>query len=121
MSAISQLVGSTGDGVVIWYIGSAHHDPSDLDNQKGSGQPHRRDSCSLERLRYGAARFVRLQPAGRSTEVRELSYLLDWLESTLRGSVAPHSSRGSWQSGPSGPRRLLPSVPLHRLTALHQQ
>ena len=32
----SQPVGGTGDGVVIWYIGSAHHDPSDLDNQKGS-------------------------------------------------------------------------------------
>jgi hypothetical protein len=32
-----QLVGDTGDGVVIWYIGSAHHTPSDLDNQKGSG------------------------------------------------------------------------------------
>ena len=33
----SQIVGSTGDGIAIWYIGSAHHDPSDLDNQKGSG------------------------------------------------------------------------------------
>jgi Copper amine oxidase, enzyme domain len=32
-----QLVGDTGDGVVMWYIGSAHHTPSDLDNQKGSG------------------------------------------------------------------------------------
>jgi hypothetical protein len=31
-----QPVGSTGDGVVIWYIGSAHHEPSDVDNQKGS-------------------------------------------------------------------------------------
>ncbi len=33
----SQIVGSTGDGIAVWYIGSAHHDPSDLDNQKGSG------------------------------------------------------------------------------------
>jgi len=32
-----QLVGATGDGIAIWYIGSAHHDPSDSDNQKGSG------------------------------------------------------------------------------------
>lgn len=32
-----QLVGDTGDGIAIWYIGSAHHTPSDLDNQKGSG------------------------------------------------------------------------------------
>ena len=34
----SQIVGAaTGDGIAVWYIGSAHHDPSDLDNQKGSG------------------------------------------------------------------------------------
>ena len=33
----SQIVGSTGDGIAVWYIGSAHHDPSDLNNQKGSG------------------------------------------------------------------------------------
>ena len=32
-----QIIGSMGDGVVIWYIGSAHHTPSDLDNQMGSG------------------------------------------------------------------------------------
>jgi Cu2+-containing amine oxidase len=32
-----QVVGSSGDGIAIWYIGSAHHLPSDSDNQKGSG------------------------------------------------------------------------------------
>ncbi len=32
-----QVLGASGDGVVVWYIGSAHHTPSDLDNKKGSG------------------------------------------------------------------------------------
>ena len=30
-------LGGTGDGIAVWYIASAHHDPSDSDNQKGSG------------------------------------------------------------------------------------
>ena len=30
-------LGGTGDGIVVWYIGSAHHDPTDADNQKGNG------------------------------------------------------------------------------------
>ena len=33
----NQPIGGTGDGVVMWYIASAHHDPTDIDNQKGSG------------------------------------------------------------------------------------
>jgi len=32
-----QPLGGTGDGIALWYIGSAHHDPTDADNQKGSG------------------------------------------------------------------------------------
>jgi Cu2+-containing amine oxidase len=32
-----QVLGASGDGIAVWYIGSAHHDPSDLDNQKGNG------------------------------------------------------------------------------------
>jgi Cu2+-containing amine oxidase len=33
-----QIVGADGDAVAIWYIGSAHHDPTDEDNWKGSGE-----------------------------------------------------------------------------------
>ncbi len=32
-----QPLGGTGDGIVLWYIGSAHHEPTDADNQMGSG------------------------------------------------------------------------------------
>ena len=32
-----QVIGSSGDAIAIWYIGSAHHLPSDSDNKKGSG------------------------------------------------------------------------------------
>ena len=30
-------IGGTGDGVVLWYTGSVHHEPTDADNQMGSG------------------------------------------------------------------------------------
>ena len=33
-----QPLGGTGDGIVLWYIGSAHHEPTDADNQMGNGQ-----------------------------------------------------------------------------------
>lgn len=33
----NEPIGGTGDGVVLWYIGSVHHDPSDADNQRGNG------------------------------------------------------------------------------------
>ena len=32
-----QPLGDTGDGIVLWYFGSAHHEPTDADNQQGSG------------------------------------------------------------------------------------
>jgi len=32
-----QPLGGTGDGIAVWYIASAHHDPTDADNQKGNG------------------------------------------------------------------------------------
>ena len=32
-----QPLGETGDGIVLWYFGSAHHEPTDADNQMGSG------------------------------------------------------------------------------------
>lgn len=32
-----QPLGGTGDGIVLWYFGSAHHEPTDADNQMGSG------------------------------------------------------------------------------------
>lgn len=32
-----QSLGGTGDGIVLWYVGSAHHEPTDADNQMGSG------------------------------------------------------------------------------------
>jgi primary-amine oxidase len=32
-----QPLGDTGDGIVLWYFGSAHHEPTDADNQMGSG------------------------------------------------------------------------------------
>ena len=34
----NETLGATGDGVVLWYISSAHHEPSDTDNQPGSGE-----------------------------------------------------------------------------------
>ena len=30
-------MGGTGDGIVMWYISSVHHEPTDADNQRGSG------------------------------------------------------------------------------------
>ena len=33
----NQPLGGTGDGIVLWYFGSAHHEPTDSDNQMGSG------------------------------------------------------------------------------------
>jgi hypothetical protein len=30
-------IGGTGDGVVLWYFGSVHHEPTDADNRMGSG------------------------------------------------------------------------------------
>jgi hypothetical protein len=30
-------LGGTGDGIVLWYFGSTHHEPTDADNQMGSG------------------------------------------------------------------------------------
>jgi primary-amine oxidase len=30
-------VGGTGDGVVLWYVSSVHHEPTDSDNQQGNG------------------------------------------------------------------------------------
>ncbi len=32
-----QPLGGTGDGIVLWYTGSTHHEPTDADNQTGSG------------------------------------------------------------------------------------
>ncbi len=32
-----QPIGGTGDGIVLWYISSVHHEPTDADNQIGSG------------------------------------------------------------------------------------
>ena len=32
-----QALGDTGDGIVLWYFGSTHHEPTDADNQMGSG------------------------------------------------------------------------------------
>jgi hypothetical protein len=32
-----QPLGGTGDGIVLWYIGSAHHEPTDADNAMGDG------------------------------------------------------------------------------------
>ena len=32
-----QPLGGTGDGIVLWYFGSTHHEPTDADNQMGSG------------------------------------------------------------------------------------
>ena len=32
----SETIGATGNGVVVWYTSSAHHEPSDLDNAIGS-------------------------------------------------------------------------------------
>jgi hypothetical protein len=31
-----QPLGGTGDGIVLWYFGSAHHEPTDADNQMGN-------------------------------------------------------------------------------------
>ncbi len=33
----NEPLGGTGDGVVLWYTGSVHHEPTDSDNQQGSG------------------------------------------------------------------------------------
>jgi Cu2+-containing amine oxidase len=33
----NQLIGGTGDGIVLWYIGSVHHEPTDADNQMANG------------------------------------------------------------------------------------
>lgn len=30
-------IGATGDGIVYWYLGSTHHEPTDNDNAQGSG------------------------------------------------------------------------------------
>ena len=30
-------LGGTGDGIVLWYFGSTHHEPTDADNQMGDG------------------------------------------------------------------------------------
>ncbi len=30
-------IGGTGDGIVLWYISSVHHEPTDADNQRGNG------------------------------------------------------------------------------------
>ncbi len=30
-------LGGEGDGIVLWYFGSTHHEPTDADNQMGSG------------------------------------------------------------------------------------
>ena len=32
-----QPLGGTGDAIVLWYFGSTHHEPTDADNQMGSG------------------------------------------------------------------------------------
>jgi Cu2+-containing amine oxidase len=32
-----EWIGGTGDGIVLWYVSSVHHEPTDADNQKGSG------------------------------------------------------------------------------------
>jgi hypothetical protein len=32
-----QPLGGTGDGIVLWYFGSTHHEPTDADNQMGNG------------------------------------------------------------------------------------
>jgi hypothetical protein len=32
-----QPLGGTGDGIALWYLGSTHHEPTDADNQMGSG------------------------------------------------------------------------------------
>ena len=33
----NEPIGGTGDGVVLWYTGSVHHEPTDADNQMGNG------------------------------------------------------------------------------------
>jgi primary-amine oxidase len=33
----NEPIGGTGDGIVLWYISSVHHEPTDSDNQQGSG------------------------------------------------------------------------------------
>ena len=33
----NEPIGGTGAGVVLWYIGSVHHEPTDSDNQQGNG------------------------------------------------------------------------------------
>ena len=33
----NQPIGGTGDGIVLWYISSVHHEPTDADNQQGNG------------------------------------------------------------------------------------
>jgi len=33
----NEPLGGTGDGIVLWYFGSTHHEPTDADNQMGSG------------------------------------------------------------------------------------
>ena len=33
----NQPLGGTGDGIVLWYFGSTHHEPTDADNAMGSG------------------------------------------------------------------------------------
>ena len=30
-------LGGTGDGIVLWYFGSTHHEPTDADNEMGNG------------------------------------------------------------------------------------
>jgi hypothetical protein len=32
-----QPLGGTGDAIALWYFGSTHHEPTDADNQMGSG------------------------------------------------------------------------------------
>src|ERR1019366_3192947 len=33
----NQPIGGTGDGIVLWYMSSVHHEPTDADNQQGNG------------------------------------------------------------------------------------
>jgi hypothetical protein len=33
----NEVLGGTGNGIVLWTISSSHHEPSDLDNQQGQG------------------------------------------------------------------------------------
>jgi hypothetical protein len=33
----NEPIGGTGDGIVLWYISSVHHEPTDNDNQQGNG------------------------------------------------------------------------------------